>query len=126
MKPIKFAFLLLLLTPSLSKAQYTGGNGRGDISAEHFGSALSINDIIKAQPFTIYASGNSVYINLKPGSMVTGEVILLNSIGQQLKRSLLNDNQLTMISLDQGTGCFFVKVNTSNKSYLQKVFLQQE
>jgi hypothetical protein len=123
MKKIKFIFLILLVLPTFVQAQYTGGNGRGDVSSQYFGSALIVNSINPEMPFNIYSSGNSVFVDNKSNALLTGEVIVYNMIGQPIMRKQLSENPLTRISLNESNGCFFVKVNFGNKTYSQKISL---
>ncbi len=106
---------------------YTFSSAKTDDGARflvHFGGAFSISENAKEQPVTVYASGRTIYIANKSGSVMKGGVTVYNMIGQPVMQRPLSENPLTMISLSGATGYYLVKVLTGDQVYSGKVFIK--
>lgn len=107
---------------------YTFAANKSDDGARfilHFGGAFSINEKEKEQAITVYASGNTIYISGKPGSVIKGEVYVYNTIGQAIMHKKLSADNLVQFSLNANTGYYLVRVITADNAYTSKVFIQR-
>ncbi len=105
---------------------YTFSSAKTDDGARfllHFGGAFSISENAKEQPVTVYASGCTIYIANKSGSVMKGDVKVYNMIGQPVMQQQLSENPLTRINLRGATGYYLVKVVTGDQVYSTKVFI---
>ncbi|MCX6269254.1 MAG: T9SS type A sorting domain-containing protein, partial [Bacteroidetes bacterium] len=108
-----------------NNASYTFTANPGDASERfhlHFGGSFGIDCQGKQPDFTIFSSGNSVFVKSVSDRNPDGIIYICNILGQKIIQQRIVD-QSNMISLDVRTGCYIVTVVTSNRTYSRKVFI---
>lgn len=90
----------------------------------HFGGTFSIGEIAKGKPIMVYASGNTVCISKASGGAMNGDVYVYNTIGQLIMQRKLSGENQAKITLNLATGCYLVKVVTSENTCSTKVFVK--
>jgi hypothetical protein len=106
---------------------YTFSSTKTDDGARfllHFGGAFSIGENAKGKPIMVYASGNTVCISNTSGGAINGDVYVYNTIGQLVMQQKLGGETQAKITLNVTTGCYLVKVVTSENTCSTKVFVK--
>ncbi len=87
--------------------------------------SVGINETTTPQPFTIYASNNTVYVDNTSTTSVKGEVFVYNTLGQVMAHQNLNGER-TKINIAAATGYYLVEVITEKNTFTGKVFVKQQ
>jgi hypothetical protein len=87
--------------------------------------SVGIGETIVEQPFTIYATNNTVFVANTSATSVKGEVYVYNTLGQVMAHQNLNGD-LTKINIAATTGYYLVKVITKDTTFTGKVFVKQQ
>ena len=87
----------------------------------HFGNPNDINETDQHN-IRIYSNENIVYVQQPAGLQV--EIVVYNILGQEIKREIVNNEELTRIRVTNGTGYYIVKVKTGKQLLTQKVFIR--
>ncbi len=87
--------------------------------------SVGINETASSQPFTIYASNNTVYVDNTSTTSVKGEVYVYNTLGQVMAHQNLNGDR-TKINIAAATGYYLVKVITEKNAFTDKIFVKQQ
>ena len=106
---------------------YTFSSTKTDDGARfllHFGGAFSIGENAKGKPIMVYASGNTVCISNTSGGAMNGDVYVYNTIGQLIMQQKLGGETQAKITLNVTTGCYLVKVVTSENTCSTKIFVK--
>ena len=106
---------------------YTFSSAKTDDGARfllHFGGAFSIGENAKAKPIKVYVSGNTVCISKASGGVMNGDMYVYNTIGQLIMQQKLGGETQAKITLNAPTGCYLVKVVTSENTCSTKVFVK--
>ena len=91
----------------------------------HFGSAFGMEEDPKDLPFTVYSSGNTVYIANASASLIQGHIYVYSTLGQTVLQEKIAGGNLTTISLNVSAGYYLVKVVTDADVYTTKVFISR-
>jgi len=103
------------------KPWYTFLADQGEHSARFILHFEEYAESLEEQGFIIYAKNKCIY--LKNQNDLTGEIVVMNSLGQQVAMTQLQSG-LNRMQLEQAEGIYIVRVSTSEFSVNQKVFYQ--
>jgi hypothetical protein len=98
---------------------YTFSSTKTDDGARfllHFGGTFNIGKNAKGKPTKVYASENTVCISNTSGGVMNGDVYVYNTIGQLIMQQKLGGETQAKITLNVTTGCYLVKVVTSENT----------
>ena len=107
---------------------YTFASTEGDAATRfelHFSTTYGIDETATLQPFSIYATNNTVCVANTSATSVKGEAYVYNTLGQIIAHQKLNGD-LTKINIAATTGYYLVKVITEKTIFVGKVFVKQQ
>ncbi len=109
----------LTLNPDYSFTSTAGDDPNRFLVTFH---SVGINEAPAGKVFTIYTSGNNLYVTDITGKN-QGIVYIYNLMGQLLSQQNIGGN-VTKININAPTGYYLVKVVTSEQAYTTKVFIK--
>ncbi|MFZ4521018.1 MAG: T9SS type A sorting domain-containing protein [Bacteroidales bacterium] len=108
----------LTLNPVYSFTSTSGDDPNRFLVTFH---SVGINETQTGKVFTIYTSGNTLYVTDVTGKN-QGVVYVYNLMGQRLLQQNVGGN-LTKITLNTPTGYYLLKIVTNDHAYTTKVFI---
>jgi hypothetical protein len=109
----------LTLNPDYSFTSAAGDEPNRFLVTFH---SVGINEAPTGKTFSIYTSGNNLYVTDITGKN-QGIVYIYNLMGQLLSQQNIGGN-VTKININAPTGYYLVKVVTSEQAYTTKVFIK--
>jgi len=82
-----------------------------------------INNITPDNYFTVYSSGKKIFIIKNTVQELNGEVIVYNLQGQIVATSPVSENKLMQLTINETTGYYIVRVQTSQSVINTKVLI---
>jgi hypothetical protein len=104
----------------ISTYAFNSDEGMSERFVVHFAEYQGIGDKINAEVNSIYAAGQTVYVDL---NAVQGEIVIYNILGMEISRTRASEG-LNLVFVPQGNAVYIVKVISNNNTVTKKVFVK--